>query len=71
MIIDHEVWNTENAEKSKKLIRKAALPQEIAVKNNQLVLHTDNGSPLKGATFLATLEKLGVQSSFQGQRLSL
>ena len=70
MIVAHEVWNTENAENSKKLIRKAALSQEIAVKDKPLVLHSDNGSPMKGATFLATLEKLGVQSSFSRPRVS-
>ena len=70
MIVAHEVWNTENAKNSKKLIRKAALSQEIAVKDKPLVLHSDNGSPMKGATFLATLEKLGVQSSFSRPRVS-
>ena len=42
----------------------------MAVKDNPLVLHFDNGSPMKGATFLATLEKLGVQSSFSRPRVS-
>jgi putative transposase len=31
---------------------------------DQLVLHSDNGSPMKGATMLATLQKLGVVPSF-------
>ena len=35
-----------------------------------LVLHSDNGSPMKAATFQATLEKLGVQSSFSRPRVS-
>jgi transposase InsO family protein len=30
----------------------------------QLSLHSDNGSPMKGATMLATLQKLGVAASF-------
>ena len=29
-----------------------------------LVLHSDNGSPMKGATMLATLQRLGVMASF-------
>lgn len=70
MIVAHEVWNTENAENSKKLIRKATLAQGVAAKDKPLVLHSDNGSPMKGATFLATLEKLGVQSSFSRPRVS-
>lgn len=61
-IVAYEVWETENAEYSEALVRKALLSQNIAGK--PLILHSDNGSPMKGATFLATLEKLGVQSSF-------
>ena len=35
-----------------------------------LVLHSDNGSPMKAATFLGLLEKLGIQSSFSRPRVS-
>ncbi|WP_133618522.1 IS3 family transposase [Halanaerobium congolense] len=70
MIVAYEVWETENAEYSKRLIRKASLSQGIAAKDKPLVLHSDNGSPMKAATFLATLEKLGVQSSFSRPRVS-
>ena len=52
------------------LLKKAVLSQEIAVKDKPLVLHSDNGSPMKGATLLAILEKLGVQSSFSRPRVS-
>ena len=62
MIVAYEVWETENAEYSKRLIRKASLAQEIAAKDKPLILHSDNGSPMKAATFLATLEKLGAVS---------
>ena len=67
-IVAHEVWETENAEYAERLIKKAVLSQGIA--GNPLVLHSDNGSPMKAATFLATLEKLGVQSSFYRPRVS-
>ncbi|MPM44447.1 IS3 family transposase ISSba13 [bioreactor metagenome] len=67
-IVAYEVWETENAEYSEALVRKALLSQNIA--GRPLVLHSDNGSPMKGATFLATLEKLGVQSSFSRPRVS-
>ena len=30
----------------------------------QLILHSDNGGPMKGATMLATLQKLGIVPSF-------
>lgn len=35
-----------------------------------LVLHADNGGPMKGATMKATMEKLGVISSFSRPRVS-
>lgn len=34
------------------------------VQRDQLVVHSDNGHPMKGATMLATLQKLGVVPSF-------
>ena len=68
MIVGYEVWETENAEYAKILVKRALLSQKIAGK--PLILHSDNGSPMKAATFLATLEKLGVQSSFSRPRVS-
>jgi len=67
-IVSYEVWETEKAEYAETLIRKATLSQ--GVNGRPLVLHSDNGSPMKAATFLATLEKLGVQSSFSRPRVS-
>ena len=40
------------------------------IKQNQVVLHSDNGSPMKGATMLATLQKLGVMPSFSRPSVS-
>ena len=39
-------------------MRRASLAEGLA--GCPLVLHSDNGSPMKGATMLATLENLGV-----------
>ena len=68
LIVAYEVWEEEKAEHAEYLIRKATLSQGIA--GRPLVLHSDNGSPMKAATFQATLEKLGVQSSFSRPRVS-
>ena len=68
LIVAYEVWEEEKAEHAEYLIRKATLSQGIAGK--PLVLHSDNGSPMKAVTFQATLEKLGVQSSFSRPRVS-
>ena len=47
-----------------------AVCHEHAVSPAGLVLHADNGSPMKGATMLATLEKLGIMPSFSRPRVS-
>jgi transposase InsO family protein len=43
-------------------VRRAYLREGIA--GQPRVLHSDNGTPMKGATLLATLQKLGVMPSF-------
>jgi putative transposase len=35
-----------------------------------LVLHADNGSPMKGATMKTTMEKLGITASYSRPRVS-
>jgi transposase InsO family protein len=40
------------------------------VKRQQVTLHSDNGSPMKGATLLATLHTLGVMPSFSRPSVS-
>ena len=40
------------------------------VQRNQVTLHSDNGSPMKGATMLATLQELGVVPSFSRPSVS-
>jgi putative transposase len=44
--------------------------QREQVKRNQVTLHSDNGSPMKGATMLATLQELGVVPSFSRPSVS-
>ncbi|WP_309249439.1 DDE-type integrase/transposase/recombinase [Clostridium estertheticum] len=68
MIVGYEVLETENAEYAQFLVKRAILSLKIS--GNPLILHSDNGSPMKAATFLATLEKIGVQSSFSMPRVS-
>jgi len=44
--------------------------QRENIKRNQVTLHSDNGSPMKGATMLATLQELGVVPSFSRPAVS-
>lgn len=44
--------------------------QREGIKREQVTLHSDNGSPMKGATMLATLQELGVIPSFSRPSVS-
>lgn len=68
MIVGFEVYLAESAEYSSALINDAARRHRILQK--QLTLHSDNGGPMKGATMLATLQKLGVVPSFSRPKVS-
>lgn len=46
------------------------LCQREGVPRHQLLLHSDNGGPMKGATMLATLQSLGVMPSFSRPAVS-
>lgn len=68
MIVGWEVHREEWAAHASELIHKACLRHHII--RDQLVLHADNGGPMKGATMLATLQKLGVVPSFSRPSVS-
>ena len=61
-IVGWQVYETESSELASEVMRDICARENIAPK--QVVLHSDNGSPMKGATMLATLQKLGVIPSF-------
>ncbi len=68
-IIGWEVYESESAEQAAEVLRKARMAEAIPV-GQELVLHSDNGGPMKGATMLATLQKLGVVPSFSRPSVS-
>ena len=61
-VVGWEVHDEETADHASLVVRKASLAEGRGLA--PLVLHSDNGSPMKGATMLATLQKLGIASSF-------
>jgi transposase InsO family protein len=67
-IVGWEIHENETAEHASLLIRKACLVEGVCEKG--LVLHSDNGSPMKGATMLATLQRLGIVPSFSRPSVS-
>lgn len=67
-IVGWEVHEQESAEAAGKLVERAC--RERNVDSQRLHLHSDNGGPMKGATMLATLQRLGVVASFSRPRVS-
>ncbi|MEK7482921.1 MAG: IS3 family transposase [Planctomycetota bacterium] len=67
-IVGWEVHVEENSELSSLLVEET-LQKENAIGQVKLV-HSDNGAPMKGATMLATLQRLGVMPSFSRPSVS-
>jgi len=67
-IVGWGVYECESPEWAAALIEEATKKEGVDV--GQLVLHSDNGSPMKGATLLATLERLGIVPSFSRPHVS-
>jgi len=67
-IVGWEVCDVESTDHASTVFRRAYLREGVA--GDSLVLHSDNGSPMKGATMLATLQKLGVMPSFSRPSVS-
>ena len=62
------IHENESAEWASVFIQQACLDE--GVEKDQLVLHSDNGKPMKGATMRVMLEKLGVMPSFSRPSVS-
>lgn len=69
-IIGWEVHHAESGEYASALIKRSYIAEQIALQNKPLVLHADNGSPMKAATLLSTLQFLGVAPSHSRPRVS-
>ena len=69
-IVGWEVWEEESAMHASELIKRTTMMEKVATKQQVLVLHSDNGSPMKGATMLETLYALGIVPSNSRPRVS-
>ena len=63
-----EVHDRESMEYSSLLIDKICKTEGI--EKNQISVHADNGGPMKGATMLATMQRLGIMPSFSRPSVS-
>lgn len=67
-IVGWEVHDCESAEHSSLLLTKICLAEGI--QKDQIAVHADNGGPMKGATMLVTMQRLGVMPSFSRPSVS-
>jgi transposase InsO family protein len=67
-IVGWQVYENESSAQAADLL--TDICQREGIKKNQVTLHSDNGSPMKGATMLATLQQLGVIPSFSRPAVS-
>ena len=67
-IVGWQVYENESSEQASKVMIDICQREGIAA--NQVILHSDNGSSMKGATMLATLQSLGVVPSFSRPAVS-
>lgn len=69
-IVGHEVYHSETGELACELIEKACWREHLPNRKKPLVLHSDNGSPMKASTFLEKLYDLGITPSNSRPRVS-
>jgi putative transposase len=67
-IVGWEVYEMEQGELAADLLQKAVLREQCF--NQPLVLHSDNGAPMKSATLKAKMEDLGITGSHSRPRVS-
>jgi len=67
-IVGYEVHEQECGERAAELIQRCILREQCL--NKPLVLHSDNGAPMKSQTMKAKMEELGVLSSYSRPRVS-
>jgi len=68
-IVGWEVYENESSELAAEVLTRTRLTEALSI-NHEVVLHSDNGSPMKGAPMLATMQKLGVVPSFSRPSVS-
>lgn len=67
-IVGYEVYEKECGEHASTLLQRTLLKEKCMYKG--IVLHSDNGSPMKSFTFKAKMEELNIISSFSRPRVS-
>ena len=67
-VVGWEVYDKENGDHASSLLERSVWAEKCV--KSQLVLHSDNGGPMKSMTLRAKLQELGVVSSYSRPRVS-
>jgi len=67
-IVGYQVYEKECSEYASDILEDVCRKEKI--KKDKVILHSDNGSPMKGAMMLSTLQRLGVVLSFSRPGIS-
>jgi putative transposase len=67
-VVGFQVHDSENSQCASELLTHVCKQENIIP--NQIILHSDNGSPMKGATMQYTMQQLGVISSYSRPSVS-
>jgi transposase InsO family protein len=69
-IVGYEVHEKECGELASQLLQRCMLKEQCFNQPDSLVLHSDNGAPMKSLTLKAKMEELGIISSYSRPRVS-
>lgn len=69
-IVGFEVYDEERGEHAAALLQRTVLQERCFKNTTPIVLHSDNGAPMKSQTLKAKMEELGVVSSYSRPRVS-
>jgi len=67
-IVGWQIYSAQSATLASEIMKDIAVKENI--QEGEITLHSDNGSPMKGATFLSTLQKLGIMPTFSRPSVS-
>jgi len=67
-IVGAEVYEKESSEYAAALLQRTVWSEKCSGKN--IVLHSDNGTPMRGCTMVAKMQDLGILSSYSRPRIS-
>jgi putative transposase len=69
-VVGWEIWDHESSDNASVLVKKAVYSENVLLMDQPLVLHSDNGSPMKGSSLLTTMYNLGIVKSNSRPRVS-